>query len=350
MDLKELMDGIKSDSDAFIDPEYAEQLQAAGEDTTTDTRKSAAEQNNRISESSENEASFETDSADVTSDASNEQDSKLSKDEDSTSDKPVEDSASEDTPEAQKALEGYAAKKIGKLTKKVHDANDELRELRQELERTRLQQSQIVDMPQMSVPMVNDFEFTDPQSQQKVHMPQARDFNGDAPAYMEARTQFEFAKKQALQFWQQAQKDYFENENLKSTYQQKLDAGKKQYKDFEEVILGGNLAVLEHAQPKLVPAIQKSPYAEHLVYHLAKNPELRADLAKQSPDDMLKTIGKMEGIIEMGMKPNVVSKAPPPISTKPSSGTGTIKSVSKDASKSQDEVNASIRERMRQGR
>ena len=215
-----------------------------------------------------------------------------------------------------------------------------------------LQTQKTRELP-VNVPMVNDYAYIDPRTQQKVEMPLAEQFGQNFPQYYEAMRNFEIGKKNAFSYWQQQQTQQLEQQRIDANFIQNLKEVKQKnlYKDFDQVVTRDKLDLIDHYNLELSEAIKASPYASHLLYGICKSPELREEFLKLSPRQALVELGKMEAEMELAMKPNVVTKAPPPIQNKPSSGARKAQSFPKDASNmSQREFNARIKEKMLRGK
>jgi hypothetical protein len=317
--------------------------------------KKPEEQINRIihdkndeASSGNDESSFSVESGNV----SNEKNSDLSDQEIEQLDKEIEETQliEEDNkvPEIQKGVKNYAERKINKVTAKLHNAHDEIQELKLKLKE--LQERESLEFPE-NVPTVNDDKYVDPNTQEIVEMPRAENFGQNMPQYFEAVRNFWTGKGQALNFWKKQQKLFLENQKTDDDFVKNLKNVQEEniYKDFNNIVTRSKLELIDQYQPQLGQAIKQSKYAPHLLYGICKDLELQKEFLSMNPIKALVELGKMEAEMELVMRPNVVSKAPAPIQQKHSSGARKAQSVPKDASSlSQREFNARIKEKMRQ--
>lgn len=261
-----------------------------------------------------------------------------------------EDEKSDELLDQQAVLSKYAEKKINKLYRVNKEKDEQLEDISRELQELRKKLDVSSSAPANVFP---DDHFVDPYSNTKIVKPSADQYGSDMPRYIEDMTKFNSARRQAEQVIINATNQQKMVEEVHKVYVNKVaNARERHYKDYDSVLQNSNLGLLDKMHLAAITEIEKSEYAPHIAYYLAKRPDLVIELANKSTNEVIKEIGKLEGILEMSMKPNVVSKAPKPLENKSSSGQTKGGSLidKKISSLTTREWNASIKERMRRGK
>ncbi len=112
----------------------------------------------------------------------------------------------------------------------------------------------------------------------------------------EAQKELAKSRQEAQQREQQASAERYQRE-FQKVAEQRIEAGRKEYADFDEVI---NEAVADGLiQPggALHMAIIESDLGHKIAYHLAKNPDEAERIAALSPLSMARELGKLEAKI-----------------------------------------------------
>lgn len=154
------------------------------------------------------------------------------------------------------------------------------------------------------------------QRQAPIEAPQPNQFTS-AEDYVEALSDYKTEQKLAEREAQQQRKQ------VESGYEDRADEARAKYADYDEVAHGSHVRIT----PEMAEVIKASEVGPEVAYHLGKNPDEAARIARLSPLVQAREIGK----IEATLVPNapVVKKsssAPEPI--RPLGSRSTVPTVS----------------------
>lgn len=133
-------------------------------------------------------------------------------------------------------------------------------------------------------------------------------------SFAEAQAEYEIASRQ--------KRAKEAADNARDNYNSKIDEAIDKHEDMEDLL---NESDIEFTDPNVQHAIMTSEHAGELAYHLLKNPQDAAKIAKMEPITAIRVLGKIEGALN-------IKPAPKP--KKKSSMTDPITPVSSSASKS----------------
>lgn len=225
----------------------------------------------------------------------------------------VEDTQSKKDKTLAPAEQDAVQKRINKLTAQRKAVDEENRLLRAQLESIKAPQQ--VDVPEI----IGEDWFIRPDTREKITMPKAADYAGDAPLYFEHMNKFNNLKAQVVN----AVEKFKQSETLKASeanlikeeyLKEKLPGALERYKDFYEVVGTDAQNEFEAKHPWAVEALMESDVGTDIVYKLNKNPAYLRALIGMKPAAVLKEIGRLEAMEETKAKPRMVSSAPKPIS------------------------------------
>lgn len=147
--------------------------------------------------------------------------------------------------------------------------------------------------------------------------PKEEDFNGDYFAYQRAATAWEVKQELRNEFrsvreQEQAKTLAERRAESEEDFRERVSAIKPSIPDYDTAIqafvkAGGDLA------PHVIEEIQESEKGPVLAYHLAKNPDLAAELNAMSPRDAAREIGRLEAKVSLP-QPKKQTQAPAPLS------------------------------------
>lgn len=131
--------------------------------------------------------------------------------------------------------------------------------------------------------------------------PTLADFDGQGlDSYVQAHAQW--TRKQVMNEARTAAARELEVQKFNTTLQTRVEATKKELKDWEEVIAGSEVAALAETQNFLID----SEIGPKMAYHLAKHPEEHERLNKLSPMRRIAELGKLED--KLSAKPGATSR------------------------------------------
>lgn len=155
--------------------------------------------------------------------------------------------------------------------------------------------------------------------------PNEADFNGDVFAYTAARAAFEARQAVREEFREQRQQEQSKEQAKRQVeaseeFFDRAEEIKTRIPDFDKTIEkfygdGGRLS------PTVQEEIRESEKGPALVYHLAKNPHIAAELNSLSPRDVAREIGRLEARLA-SPAPKKQTAAPAPLNT-PKGGSAT---------------------------
>lgn len=297
-DSKEVLDAVNSDETS--EPKVDETKSAEGE---------KPEEKPEESDDSEKEENETDDSAD------------------SDADETSEDEKLEAQAKDQPKKKGGFKRRIDKLTSKLSAAEQEREYWRQEA----LKHAQKPEAEKESKP--ERVETTN-------HEPNPDDFETSTEFY---RAHAKWAAKEeilAAKELDRQEKMRSEAESKKTTFHGKVEDFKKAHDDFEDVISDVDDIMMS---PAISQIILESDNGPELMYELAKNRDVYAEMCAMSPFEAVRAFGRFEAKFiskssEQKTKPEIkTTKAPKPINPVASSATGSVK-------KSIDDPNISQRE------
>jgi len=145
----------------------------------------------------------------------------------------------------------------------------------------------------------------------KLEVKTLEDFDYDETAYQSyifdtARSQAVEAAKHALQ----EDKTNNDTQARQKAFQAKEEKYSKVMPDYMEVTRDQNVTLTK----EMVEIAASSDKGPELLYHLAKNPDISASIARLSPLDAAREMGRIEAT-KLTKETNVTSKAPPPAKT-----------------------------------
>src|SRR5690348_5597058 len=151
--------------------------------------------------------------------------------------------------------------------------------------------------------------------------PRPEDFGNDTFAYDRALHQYAARKAvreeyERLQAAQHAHRAAVASRARLAAYNERLSEVRDRIPDFDQTLLEARDL---HIRADLQELIRESPKGPLLAYYLARNLDRLDDLNRMPPVQAAREIGRLETRIR-GPQPNVVTKAPPPVSA-PKGGT-----------------------------
>jgi hypothetical protein len=225
-------------------------------------------------------------------------------DESETSDE-AQEKDEKDEEEAEKPVKkGGFQRRIDKLTKDKRELEDRL---------TRLE-SKLADKPADKAP-------EKPKEDGKPKAPRSADFD-DWDKYEAARDKYQ----EDLTDWKLETRDKARIESDKATkaederkaiqagWDSKVAKAKETFKDYDDVLEQAEESKVS-VTPTMVAAMQDSDIGAHLGYHLMKNPDECARIAKLSAVSQVREIGKLEASIGLSLQKTPakrISDAPEP--------------------------------------
>ena len=126
-----------------------------------------------------------------------------------------------------------------------------------------------------------------------------------------------------------------EFEQIDKSYNERAEKAVERYPDFEEKVVAGATKGTWKASPVMALAMKTSDVGPDVAYHLATNPSESERIAKLSPLEQAREMGRLEGRFEHQEKqkaepePKTISAAPPPPSSV-TRGSGARAKVSED--------------------
>jgi hypothetical protein len=200
--------------------------------------------------------------------------------------------------------EARTGKQNPKLEKRFSEITKQREEAREEAKRERAARDSLEQR-------LADLEKRgQPKAEAVNEEPKPEQFN-DAFEY--ARALAEYSAEQALLNRDRAEleKKYQEEHNkLIETWNDRLEATKKELPDYQDMIESSDVMVSDQVRDALL----ESDAGPRILYHLAENPDYAEKLSKMTVISALREIGKLEARFEKTeTKPVVRSKAPAPI-------------------------------------
>lgn len=171
-----------------------------------------------------------------------------------------------------------AEARIQELVAKQHEAEQENERLRKQLE-----------TGQTGAPSIDQFDDYEDYLAAKVRHDIESD-NQRKAAEQKAAVDREIAQQRTVAF------------------QEKVQAAKESYPDFEAVAFGPE--VTPYITPTVAQAVQATDKSADVAYYLGKNPQVAAELAKLPPIDAALEVGRIEASLP---KPKTVTAAPEPL-------------------------------------
>lgn len=186
----------------------------------------------------------------------------------------------ESTPEDQKPEHKGFLRKIDKMTAKLSQRDEELMQLRREVEALRTPKKEI-DLDELSV--------------------------DDRIAYLAEKKIQDYIQQQRVQSHAHAQA-----QSAQQAWDSRVDAILDKHPDYNEVLESADFPM----PPQVLDAIQNSDHGPELAYELASNPELATKIARLDPISQAKMLFKLEAKFEAAPA-SVTPKVVVPVTTTP---------------------------------
>lgn len=186
-------------------------------------------------------------------------------------------------------------RRINEITKKRREAERELefeRKKREEVE-AELEKAK-ANIPLTGKPKVEDFETEESYSEALMDWKIENRLKTDKEKTTKASTE-------------KSEKDQF-TANL-NAIETKMEKGSEKYEDFSELVLNNDLKISD----SMVDILVTSEIAEDVLYYLGKNPDISADIAKKSPVEAAREIGRIEARLLAPPLRKKITNAPEPI-------------------------------------
>jgi hypothetical protein len=222
------------------------------------------------------------------------------------------DDDSEDNAALPSDVQALIQKRIDKLTRQKKEAQEREQVLRQEFDALRASSAPV--LPQ--IPQVyGDDWYMDPMSRQRVDMPKADDYANNTPKYFEDMRRFTLEKEKLQGAVKHHQLKLYADQQAQAEYNKRAQAAiKERYPDFVKVVDTPLMsAVFDHSHVEARDIIRDSEKGPDIAYYLGKNPDILSAMQNMTRAQVLREIGRLEGLMESTLKPKTVSKAPAPV-------------------------------------
>lgn len=131
------------------------------------------------------------------------------------------------------------------------------------------------------------------------------------------QTQIQTGVKQALV----SERQSATAQDAKAKFEERMTAAEKAIPDFKTILGNPALPQLHKDAASLIVASDLGP---QILYHLGKNPEKAARIARQSPIQQAAAVGRLEVELKAPKPPKQLSNAPPPPTTTKGAGTAPV--------------------------